>query len=74
MICPRCQQDNTTPVGESHYVCNVPTCVDADGKRTQFRFIEDTKIKFPHNVIYRDKAKVNFFRKPYLDMSSIPTR
>lgn len=71
MICPRCQQDNTTPVGETHYVCNHEWCVDLNGKRTQFQFIEDEKINFPHNVIYRDKAKINFFRKPYLNLSSL---
>lgn len=71
MICPRCMNDNTTPVGDTHYVCNTVTCVDEQGVRTQFQFIEDKKIKFPHNVIYRDKAKQNFFRKPYLSLSSI---
>ena len=70
MICPRCMQDNTTPVGNTHYVCNDETCVDEGGKRTQFQFIEDEKKCFPHNVIYRDKGKQNFFRKPYLDMTA----
>jgi hypothetical protein len=69
MVCPRCMNDNTTPVGTTHYVCNIETCVDLKGVRTQFQFIEDVKIKFPHNVIYRDKAKQSFFRKPYLELS-----
>ena len=70
MICPRCMKDDTTPVGNTHYVCNDETCVDENGKRTQFQFIEDQKICFPANVIYRDKGKQNFFRKPYLHMVS----
>lgn len=71
MKCPRCMQDNTTPVGQTHYVCNNENCIDEDGKRTQFQFIEDEKINFPHNVIYRDKPKQSFYRKPYLKLSSI---
>ena len=73
MICPRCMNDNTTPVGNTHYVCNIVTCVDIKGVRTQFQFIEDPIVKFPHNVIYRDKGKSSFFRKPYLDLSALST-
>lgn len=66
MICPRCNNDNTTPVGTTHYVCNIETCVDEEGNRTQFQFIPDEKIKFPHNVIYPNKSNQYFYRKPYL--------
>ena len=69
MIYPRCMQDNTTPVGNSHYVCNNENCIDDNGKRTQFQFIEDDVVQFPHNVIYRDKNKQNFFGKPYLKLT-----
>ena len=69
MICPRCNKDNTTPVGNTHYVCNIVTCEDQEGNRTQFQFIEDAVVNFPHNVIYPDKGKQSFFRKPYLTLS-----
>jgi hypothetical protein len=74
MICPRCGKDNTTLVGNTHYVCNIETCVDEKGARTQFQFVEDEKIMFPHNVIYPDKGKQNFFRKPYLSLVDLSSK
>lgn len=70
MICPRCNNDNTTAVGNSHYVCNIETCIDDQGNRTQFQFVVDNKIKFPHNVIYPDKPSQSFYRKPYLNLTN----
>ena len=68
MICPRCMEDNTTPVGNSHYICNNKKCVDKNGKPTQFRFIPDTSINFPYNVIFPNRKITEFFKKPYLKL------
>lgn len=66
MICPRCMTDNTSPVGNSHYVCNKKGCVDENGKPTQFRVIYDTEKRFPYNEIFPDRKLIEFFKKPYL--------
>jgi hypothetical protein len=71
MICPRCLLETTSPVGESHYVCNNERCNDINGKRTQFRFVPDTKVHFPHNVIFIDRKRQDFYRKPYLMLKPI---
>lgn len=66
MICPRCYKDNVSKVGDTHYVCNNTECVDDNGKRTQFKFVEDDYVHFPYNQIFVTKGKENFYRKPYL--------
>lgn len=63
MRCPRCHQNNTTLISNSHYVCNnneyvryvngkriVGPCSDEDGNRTQFSFVIDD------SFIINDKA------------------
>ena len=71
MQCPRCLGNDTSPVGDSHYICNNPNCNDENGNRTQFRYIEDDKISFPYNQIFVNKPKNIFYRKEYLNMDDI---
>ena len=66
MICPRCMQNSGQNVNNSHYVCNRPECTDLNNKRTQFKFITDTKLYFPYNVIFPQRSIKEFYRKPYL--------
>lgn len=67
MQCPRCFGTDVSLVGDSHYVCNRPDCVDDQGKRTQFKVVEDDRVRFPYNQIFVNRKKSDFFRKPYLD-------
>ena len=71
MQCPRCMGNDTSPVGDSHYICNNPDCIDEDGNRTQFQCIEDEKIGFPYNQIYVNSSKDKFYRKSYLKMNKV---
>ncbi len=71
MQCPRCLGNDTSPVGDSHYICNNENCVDEKGNRTQFQYIEDEKISFPYNQIFVNKSKNNFYKKPYLKQDNI---
>ena len=68
MKCPRCMNDNTSQILDSHYVCNNPECVDENGNRTQFKFIIDKKVKFPFNQIFVDRLTQEFYKKPYLEI------
>lgn len=68
MKCPRCMKDNTSPVGNSHYVCNTKGCADEKGKPTQFRVIPDKEKMFPYNEIFPHRNLVAFVKKPYLKM------
>lgn len=70
MQCPKCFGEDITPIGSSHYVCNNPNCVE-NGKRTQFRVIEDDKVRFPYNQIYVNRSKDKFYRKPYLKLENV---
>ena len=70
MKCPKCMKDNTTLISNSHYVCNDPNCINDDGSRVQFKFINDEKIRFPYNQIFVNRQKHEFFRKPYLEIES----
>ena len=74
MICPRCMKDDTTSVGGTHYICNDITCLNEDGSRTQFSFVEDEYIRFPYNVIFNTRNKNEFFRKPYLQLNAIGSK
>lgn len=69
MQCPKCLSDNVTIIGNTHYVCNNPDCVDQDGNRTQFKLIQDEKINFPYNQIFLDRSISSFYRKPYLKIN-----
>jgi len=71
MQCPRCFKDNVSAVGDTHYICNDPNCVDDSGKRTQFKFVEDEKVHFPYNQIFITRKKSEFYRKPYLKLSRV---
>ena len=69
MQCPRCYGIDVSAVGDTHYVCNNPNCVDDNGRRTQFIFITDEYIRFPFNQIFVGRKTQEFFRKPYLKLS-----
>ena len=71
MTCPICKTNNVSIVGNSHYICNNPTCVDNNGSRTQFYLEEDSRVRFPYNQIFVNRSKNNFYRKPYLKLSSV---
>lgn len=71
MKCPKCWQENTTPVGSSHYVCNNPRCKQPNGERTQFRIQTDPKIHFPYNQIFVGRPLKDFYRIPYLEMKDV---
>ena len=66
MQCPRCYKSDVSIVGDSHYVCNDPECVDSDGKRTQFYIATDDRKYFPYNEIFASRPLSSFYRKPYL--------
>ena len=66
MICPRCLRNSGQNVNNTHYVCNRSECVDSNNKRTQFKFINDSKLYFPYNVIFPKRSIKEFYRKPYL--------
>ena len=68
MKCPKCLGDNTSPISNTHYVCNNPICVNDDGSRVQFKFIPDKKINFPYNQIFVNRQTNEFYRKPYLEL------
>ena len=74
MICPRCMKDNVTKIGDSHYMCNDPLCVDNENNKTQFLVIEDDPVRFPYNVIFSNRNKSEFFRKPYLVLSELGSK
>lgn len=69
MTCPKCGGANTSPVGTTHYICNNPDCA-TNGMRTQFEFIVDDKIRFPHNQIFVNRSRQDFFRKPYIALAA----
>lgn len=71
MQCPRCMKDNTTPIGDSHYVCNNPDCLNDENNRTQFKIVEDSYIRFPYNQIFVDRSVHQFYRKPYLELEEV---
>lgn len=69
MQCPRCFQSDVSIVGDSHYVCNNPECVDDDGKRTQFYIAYDDHKRFPYSQIFMFRPITSFYRKPYLKVA-----
>jgi len=69
MQCPRCYGTDVSAVGDTHYVCNNPNCVDDEGRRTQFRLVTDEYIRFPFNQIFVGRETKEFYRKPYLKLS-----
>lgn len=71
MQCPRCFKEDVSAVGDTHYVCNNPDCVDDSGNRTQFRVVNDDKVHFPYNQIFVSRGVHEFYRKPYLKLGSI---
>lgn len=71
MQCPRCFGEDVTAISNSHYVCNNPECFDENHNRTQFRFIEDTRVQFPYNQIFVNQPKSRFYRKPYLKLDTV---
>lgn len=71
MQCPRCFKTDISAVGESHYVCNDPKCVDDSGNRTQFNVVIDDKIHFPYNQIFVSRNLREFYRKPYLKLGNV---
>lgn len=71
MTCPKCFQNNTTLIDNSHYVCNNPNCLDNDGNRVQFKYVQDREVKFPYNQIFRDRRTDEYYRKPYLELNDV---
>ncbi len=69
MLCPKCLKSNVIPVGTTHYICNNPEC-SVNGLKTQFKFVIDDEIRFPYNQIFINRSKEEFYRKPYLQISS----
>lgn len=69
--CPKCGRVSVTPIGDTHYVCNNPDCVDENGHHTQFTIVPDEKIAFPYNQIFVNRNPEEFYRKPYLDMPAV---
>lgn len=52
------------------YVCNDPTCndkpIDEGGRRTQFRVVRDSYIRFPFDQIFIGRGLNEFYKKLYL--------
>lgn len=71
MKCPKCFGENISIIGESHYVCNNPSCLTDDGNKIQFQVVKDKKIHFPFNQIFVDRIKDEFYRKPYLQLENV---
>ena len=70
MTCPKCFQDNTTLIGD-HYICNNPTCRMENGRKTQFKYVEDIKVEFPANQIFVNRRREEFYKKPYIILKNI---
>lgn len=70
MTCPRCMNDDVSMVGDTHYVCNRPECVDDKGNRTQFYIVNDEYVRFPHSQIFANRDIDEFSRKPYLELKN----
>lgn len=71
MKCPKCFGEDVSIIGESHYVCNNPSCVNDKGGRVQFRLVKDGSIEFPYNQIFVNRSKEKFYRKPYLELQDV---
>lgn len=71
MECPKCFSDDVTPIGDSHYICNNPDCINENGDKIQFNVVYDEKIKFPYNQIFVNRLSNEFFRKPYLKLEEV---
>lgn len=69
MTCPRCFQDNTVHVG-THYVCQNPNCHNDESGKVQFLVVEDSVKHFPYSQIFRRRKVSDFYRKPYLEITS----
>ena len=70
MICPKClKSEFIIPSGDTHYICKVDG--DNTGCGSQFQFVQDEYIRFPHNVIFMNRGKHEFFRKPYLQLAPL---
>jgi len=66
MKCPKCHRtDFIQSVGGRHWIC-VRGDSTISGCGTQFHFVPDTEIRFPHNVIFPNRQIEEFFRKPPL--------
>ena len=70
MKCPKCGTEDVVIINNSHYMCNNRNCCDENGQRTEFYMEEDKKINFPYNQIFVNRNKKEFYRKPYLKISS----
>lgn len=71
MKCPRCFNEDISIIGESHYVCNNPLCVNKDGSKVQFQVVKDKKVNFPFNQIFVNRIRDEFYRKPYLQLENV---
>lgn len=66
MRCPRCYRTDFRPVGDTHYICNNPSCMDDNGRRTQFKVETDESIQFPYNQIFISRKTEEFYKESYI--------
>jgi len=72
MRCPKCMRSQfINPVGNTHFICTLDSESSDTGCGTQFEFKPDEIIRFPHNVIFMDRNKNEFFRIPYLKIAAL---
>jgi hypothetical protein len=71
MLCPKClRSEYVIPIGDTHYLCKGESAISQreTGCGSQFEFVEDKKIRFPHSAIFMERGKKEFFRKPFLQV------
>ncbi len=79
MRCPKCFHEDIEPQyghrlteeGEtetfiSHYECLNNEGCQTGPSNTEFLIVQDDKVHFPYNQIYRGRPVSQFLRKPYL--------
>ena len=58
-------EDETTEPWIRQYVCNDVNCL-RNGRRTQFRVVRDSYIRFPFDQIFIGRGLNEFYKKLYL--------
>ena len=58
-------EDETTEPWIRQYVCNDTDCL-RNGRRTQFRVVRDSYIRFPFDQIFIGRGLNEFYKKLYL--------
>jgi len=67
MICPRCELENTTRVGDNNYLCNTEWCRNHKGKHTQFEVIYDNPVSFPYTEVFPNRERSLFYKMKYVE-------